>query len=357
MPATAPRVAVSVPSVTVIVPTYQRASTLERTLKGLRGVDYPADALEIIVVDDGSTDSTRTVVERFPAVRYVSQVNRGVASARNFGAKLATGEILMFLDDDIIIAPDNLRRHLATRAVRGDCIVAGHSNFDPEVHAVLARSPFGRFRLWTEDVSQRELARRWESSDQTRNRTVPTQNLTIGRQLFWELGGFDERFPVGAEDQDLCWRARAAGCEIVYDFNIRVLHNDQHRDLLALCRREERGAIGIVCLTRKHPDFPRPPTLTLNGPLQRTDTLRLVIRKLTRSVLSTTPALWIAHQLVSAVELLRPDGGWPLEFLYRALTGLYVFRGVRCGFRITSREPWRPAHRAPRSKRPSTPPA
>lgn len=344
-------------SVSVIVPTYQRAAALERTLSALRGLDYPTEALEIVVVDDGSTDSTREVVERFPGVRYLWQANRGVASARNRGAKVATGEILMFLDDDIVIAPDNLHRHLGARAAHGECIVAGHADFDPDLRAMLARSPFGRFRLWTEEVAQNDLARRRETSSDTWPRTAPTPNLTISRKLFSKLGGFDERFPVGAEDQDLCWRALAAGHEVVYDLNIRTIHNDQHRDLLALCRREERGAIGIVCLTRKHADFPRPRTLALNGPLRRTDKPRVVIRKLTRSILITPPALWVAHRLVSAMERLRPDGGWPLEFLYRALTGLYVFRGVRRGFRVTAREPWRLAHYAPRPRHRSIPPA
>lgn len=338
----------SPPAVSVIVPTYQRASALESTLAALCAIDYPDDLLEILVVDDGSTDLTSAAVSRFPAIRYIKQPNSGVATARNRGARSAAGEILMFVDDDIIVGPDNVKRHLAVRADCGECIVSGHSEFATEVRALLERSAFGRFRLWAEDSAKLDEASRWGSHGRIRPLTVPTQNLSISRRLFCQLGGFDERFPVGAEDQDLCWRARAAGCAIVHDYDIRVIHNDQHRDLLALCRREERGAIGAVCLARKHPDFPAPSALTLNGPLLATDSPRLLIRKLFRGGLSRRIPLWIGLQVVKGVEIVRPDGGWPLQFLYRALTGLYVFRGVRRGLRVTSRSQWAPAHRAAR---------
>ena len=336
----------STPTVSVIVPTFQRAAALRRTLDALCALDYPAELLEIIVVDDGSTDSTAGVVAGLPRVIYARQSNSGVAVARNHGARLANGEILMFVDDDIVVAPDNLRRHLTVRADHGDCIVSGHSEFDHELRAELANTPFGRYRLWTEDVAKTDLASQWGAAGQIEPPTVATQNITISRETFGRLDGFDERFPVGAEDQDLCWRARAAGCAIVHDYDIRVIHNDQHVDLLALCKREERGAVGAVCLARKHPELPAPPALALNGPLSASDRPRVVIRKLVRSVLSQPLALRAARRLVAVAEAVHPDGGRPLMWLYRSVTGLYVFRGVRRGFRVTATDTWLPAHRA-----------
>jgi GT2 family glycosyltransferase len=332
------------PRVSVIVPTYQRAAALEKTLAALRGVDYPRNLLEIVVVDDGSTDSTAATVARFPDVRYVRQPNQGVASARNHGARLASGEILMFVDDDIVIAPDNVRRHLEAREDYGECIVAGHAEFDPKLRERLEKTAFGRFRLWAEDLIQHDEQMRWGTEGQVEVSTVDTQNMTISRDLFWQVSGFDERFPVGAEDQDLCWRARAAGAAIVRDLGIRVLHNDRHCDLRSLCHREERGATGIVYMARKHPDFPRPSSLDLNGPLRRTDSPRLVARKILRSALTSRRSLPFVHGVVHGVERVRPDGGWPLEHLYRATTGLYVFRGIRRGLRLTAGETWAPGH-------------
>jgi GT2 family glycosyltransferase len=332
------------PKVSVIVPTYQRASAIERTLAALCAVDYPSDRLEILVVDDGSTDSTAASVARFPGIQYVRQPNRGVASARNHGARLATGEILVFVDDDIIVSADNIQRHLAARALYAGSVVAGHSEFDPTLREELARTPFGRFRLSSEDLVRNDDAAGSGTISRVQVDAVDTQNMSISRILFWEIGGFDERFPVGAEDQELCWRARAAGAAIVRDHGIRVLHNDRHGDLLSLCRWEERGAIGIVYLTRKHSDFPAPTSLDVNGPLRRTDPPRLVARKFLRSMLTRPGALSLAHRVVRGVELVRPSGGWPLEYLYRAITGLYVFRGIRRGLRLTAGETWSPAH-------------
>jgi GT2 family glycosyltransferase len=336
----------SLPTVSVIVPTFQRAPALRRTLVALSALDYPADLREIIVVDDGSTDGTGEVVAGLPQVNYVRQPNSGVAVARNHGASLSSGEILMFVDDDIVVAADNVRRHLAVRAEYGDCIVSGHSEFDPDVRAALARTPFGRYRLWTEDLAQAGLTSPGDASGRIHPPTVATGNITIARETFSRLGGFDERFPVGAEDQDLCLRARAAGCAIVHDFDIRVIHNDQHADLLSLCRREERGAVGAVCLARKHPELPAPPALALNGPLSASDRPRVVVRKLVRSVLSQPWALWAARRLVGLAEAVHPDGGRPLTWLYRSVTGLYVFRGVRRGYQVTAGNTWLPAHRA-----------
>jgi hypothetical protein len=239
-----------------------------------------------------------------------------------------------------------VQRHLALHVEYGQSIIAGHSEFAPELRATLGRSAFGRFRLWAEDVAKQDHATRWGSSGRIRPPSAPTQNLSISRQLFWKLGGFDERFPVGAEDQDLCSRARAAGCAIVQDYDIRVIHNDQHRDLMALCTREERGAIGLVCFARKHPDCPIAPAISMNGPLRRSDPPRIVVRKLVRGALSQRASLWVGHRVVRGIELLRPGGGWPLDFLYRALTGLYVFRGVRRGVQLTAHAEWEPAHRA-----------
>jgi GT2 family glycosyltransferase len=255
----------------------------------------------------------------------------------------------MFLDDDIVVAPDNVRRHLAVRAEHAsyrDCIVSGHSEFPADLRATLEQSPLGRFRLWMEDVSKTEEARKWGAEGRIMPFGVPTQNLSIGSAFFHELGGFDESFPsIGAEDQDLCWRARRVGCAIVHDYDIRVIHNDQHRDLRALCRREQRGAVGVVCLTRKHADFPKPAAIELNGLVRCHDSPRLIVRKLVRGGLSRRVPLLIAHRIVRGVEAARPGGGWPLEYLYRAVTGLYVFRGIRQGLKLTSREPWDPAIR------------
>jgi glycosyltransferase involved in cell wall biosynthesis len=94
-------------TISAIVPTFNRARLLREALASILAQERPAD--EIIVVDDGSTDGTREVVERLrPRFRYVFQPNRGAASARNLGGRVATGQHLAFLDSDDVWLPAHL---------------------------------------------------------------------------------------------------------------------------------------------------------------------------------------------------------------------------------------------------------
>lgn len=93
--------------ISVVIPTYNRAEMLRRTLNSVLAQTRPAD--EVIVVDDGSTDNTREVVESFgPGVKYVYQENAHLSAARNTGQKHATGDALLFLDSDDLLEPEAL---------------------------------------------------------------------------------------------------------------------------------------------------------------------------------------------------------------------------------------------------------
>ncbi len=95
------------PLVSVIIPTYNYGRYLGKALESCRSQTYKG--LEIIVVDDGSTDDTRGVVERFgPGVVYIFQANQGVSRARNRGLDVARGELLTFLDADDYLLPDSI---------------------------------------------------------------------------------------------------------------------------------------------------------------------------------------------------------------------------------------------------------
>ena len=332
-------------SATVVVPTYNRPAALARTLDALRSMDFPADDFEIVVVDSGPIGSGANRVAQSHDARYMRCADRGVSVARNHGASEASGELLVFVDDDIVVGESNLRQHEAIHASNERCLVSGHWEFDPELRSRLEASPLGRFRLAYEDEYNKPHGVDADaSSGRVHPETLAAANLSIRAGTFRSLGGFDERFPVGAEDQDLAWRAAKAGCLLVYDFDIRVIHNDQHSDLMALCVRQERGATGTVYFARKNPDAPAAPMVTMNGPVRRDDSARTVARKVSRVLLTQRAPLALAHRAVRLVERARPNGGWPLEYMYRAVGGLHVFRGVRRGLRLTSGSEWAPAH-------------
>src|SRR3954452_9274672 len=308
-------------------------------------MDFALDQVEIVVVDSGNRAAGGEDLARSQNARYSRSPDHGVAAARNHGASLAAGELLLFVDDDIVVAPSNLRQHETIHMSHDPCLVGGHWEFDPDLRLKLEASPLGRFRLAYEDLYNTPDAGAGEArSGVVHSRTLAAANLSIKREVFWSLGGFDQRFPVGAEDQDLSWRAAKAGCKLLYDFDICVIHNDQHTDLVALCSRLERGAMGTVYFSRKNPDAPAAAMLSMNGPVRRDDSARAVVRKLSRDLLSRRAPLALVHRLIKLVERARPNGDWPLEFLYRAVGGLHVFRGVRRGLELTSGNEWAAAH-------------
>ncbi|MEE8138400.1 MAG: glycosyltransferase family A protein [Thermoanaerobaculia bacterium] len=102
-------------SVSVVIPTHNRAELLRRALRSVEGQSRPAG--EVIVVDDGSDDGTGDLVRsQFPRVRYLWQQNRGVSAARNRGIEAATGRWIAFLDSDDEWRPQKLERQLAALA-------------------------------------------------------------------------------------------------------------------------------------------------------------------------------------------------------------------------------------------------
>ncbi|MBI3009552.1 MAG: glycosyltransferase family 2 protein, partial [Candidatus Omnitrophica bacterium] len=101
----------SFPLVSVIIPTYNRASMLREALESVR--HQTVKDLEILVIDDGSTDETTQVVAGFgePAI-YFKQLNQGVAAARNLGIRKSRGVFVAFLDSDDLWYPQKLERQI-----------------------------------------------------------------------------------------------------------------------------------------------------------------------------------------------------------------------------------------------------
>lgn len=337
------------PTVSFVVPTYRRPDALRPTLAALLAVDYPHDRYEVIVVDDGSADETADVVAELQKgaeakLVYVQQENAGAATARNRGARSATGELLIFVDDDIVVQPSHVRDHIAARATRGDALVNGHWEFPAGLVRVFAATPFGRFRLGLERWVKDGVAKTPLGDGREAPSAVTACNLGLRRALFLELGGFDETFPfAGYEDQELSYRAVRAGCPLVYDRRIQLVHNDQRSTLVQFCARQRRGACTAVHLAQRHPAvFGGRGMVVENGPLQQSDPPRRLAKKLVKSGLSTATALRAVHAGVRFLELVAPDSR-VLQRTYWSVCGLYIFRGVRDGFAAVFGSPAGPA--------------
>lgn len=209
------------PQVTIIVPTYNRSYFIERAFTALLRQNYPPDKLEIIAVDDGSTDSTREILARlqneYPAFRYLAQANRGPAAARNLALRRARGEIILFTDDDCI-ADQNWVRELARGyehpAVGG---VAGQIRYVPPGNN-LANA-----------IAAHANGKGQPLNDRGEIAFFITANASFRRAALEQTGGFDAVFPHAAhEDLDLSDRVRQAGWQLRYADSALVHHHHHY---------------------------------------------------------------------------------------------------------------------------------
>lgn len=317
--------------VSVIVPTFRRPEKLKAAVASLLALDYPPELLELIVVDDADDPGTEGVLEPFRggsvAVRLRSQRGLGAAAARNAGAQAASGEIMLFLDDDFLVAPGHLRAHVETHQRFGDALVGGMWQYTPDVLRRLQTTSFGRFRLALESGFRAERDEPHLGDGCVEATTLSACDLTIEREAFWSLGGFDERFPyAGTEDQDLCLRAVAAGHRLIRNLAIQPLHDESWLTLEQFCQRERRGMHSLVVLTDKHPQALG--AFVRHEPVRLDDPPPLVVQKLLKSFASGRQQLALLKVLIRAAE--RAGVGdrvlWPM---YRRTIGLHLFRGYR----------------------------
>jgi glycosyltransferase involved in cell wall biosynthesis len=329
------------PTFSIVVPTFRRPDALEETLAAILRLDYRTDRYQVIVVDDGADDETAGIVERFRGhgveLMLEAQSHRGAARARNQGARLAGGEMLLFCDDDMILERSHLQLHLSARERHGDAVVSGAWRFSPTVMETLRGSPFGRYRIYLEHGFREDGGGRPLDGDPgcLLMPLLGSGNLALSRDRFWEIGGFDEDFPVaGAEDQDFSIRARAAGARLLLDTNIHCLQNDNRLTLRDYCAREERSAETLPHLVRKYPsELGHVPYVTRNRPIQVGDSPRLVLKKVIKTVLAVPAVLESLHRLVGLVEAAHGPERL-LRRLYRMLLGIHLFRGFRRSWRV-----------------------
>jgi GT2 family glycosyltransferase len=334
---------------TIVIPTYNRRDDLLKTLEILARQDLPADRWEAVVVDDGSTDGTDTAIpewiERSGApVRYLKQTNAGPAAARNRGAREARGAVLVFIDNDILVEPNFVRRHLENLRANPGCWLLGRIVHPDE----LRRTPFGRYRdsVWEQFHESHPDGTLLETGG------MSAANFAAPAANFHRLGGFDQDFTIASsEDWELGMRARQSGIRVLYDPGNKVLHNDWAVSLDRFCERQKLYSISDVLLWHKYGDAsPRARLVSENGPVQwGRDSLPVVLKKAVKSVLSTSVMQRLIQAGCRVVERAAPDSGLNRK-AYNLAVGIAIFAGVREGLRRYGAVRTPPSDRTPQDQ-------
>jgi glycosyltransferase involved in cell wall biosynthesis len=239
VPETPSGVSLATRSASIIIPTFNGASRIGNCLDSL--VKQTAGRnVEILVVDDGSTDNTANVVRGYSSVRLIPQANAGPASARNRGALEAQGKILLFTDDDCVPMPDWLKAMLGPFK---DPDVVGAKG----VYRTHQKSLAARF-VQIEYEDKYRLMAGLSSID-----FIDTYSAGFRRDRFLEMTGYDTSFPVAcAEDIELSYRMSARGWKMKFVDAAIVFHT--HPDTLArYLKKKYKFAFWRVLAVRKNP--------------------------------------------------------------------------------------------------------
>ncbi|HED65145.1 MAG TPA: glycosyltransferase family 2 protein [Planctomycetes bacterium] len=238
------------PEVTVLMATHERRDVLLECLEGFSRQLLPAGTLEIVVVDDASNDGTAELGAALDLPVRLHFAHRstpgGATQARIHGLPHARGRLVLFVNDDTIPFPDTVRRHIeAHRELAEDKAIVLGTFEQPEEHRSLSLT-----RLLDESSYIFDYAS-WQAGDIVPGTAFFTCNLSVARSAVLEVGGFDPRFTMYAEDTDLGIRLEKAGYRMYYRPECRSIHRHLF-DFEMLRRRQPLVAKAHVKLFEKH---------------------------------------------------------------------------------------------------------
>jgi cellulose synthase/poly-beta-1,6-N-acetylglucosamine synthase-like glycosyltransferase len=218
------------PMISVIIPVYNGEPALPRLLQSLKDLDYPSERLEVLLVDNNSTDRTADLI-RESGFTYLRETEvQSSYAARNRGIKASREEVLAFTDADGWVDPAWLRQAISCMENQQADLVAG------KVKWVIA-DPANIYEIYGKYQFERQ-------EEFVQNGFCGTGNVLIRRQVFEKMGYFDTRM-VSSGDKVFTQRAREAGFRLVYCPEARVYH-ETRKTLEAMRRKSRRIGFGLA---------------------------------------------------------------------------------------------------------------
>ena len=237
----------------VIIPTHNRFTSLSNVLSALARQSLSRDQFEVIVVDDGSGDDVRRQLRslRGPIEFVLLQKEQGgLASARNAGARRASGEILHFLDDDVLPDGDSLTQHLASHDQAPESVaVVGALPYPPG-------TPLTAFLWYLERSTHYDLYKNPRKYPGGKPPMPPMNgNSSIPRELFFQVGAYDDDFKsYGSEDLDLGHRLAGHGVRFVYN-PLAIGYHDHIKSFSQFCGDMETAGESLIRLYERYPEI------------------------------------------------------------------------------------------------------
>jgi O-antigen biosynthesis protein len=324
------------PPVSVVICAYNAEATLDECLQHTCALDYPD--LEILVVDDGSTDATADIARRHPRARLLSVPHGGLSVARNAGFEAATGEVVAYLDSDAYPTPE--WPYYLVLGYDGPMVGGvGGPNVPPRDAPVgehkVARAPGGPVHVLVSD---------------DRAEHVPGCNMSFWRsEVLAEVGGFDPVYDAAGDDVDLCWKVLDRGFEIGFHPAALVWHH--RRPGARTYFKQQRGYGRAEALVEaRHPDrFTPLGTARWRGHIYDSFVPSLLRQRVYRGLYGTAAyqsvyrggghTVDLAHQIgvpvgvaalaTAPLALLEPLLGLPAMLALIGLLGLAVFDATR----------------------------
>jgi GT2 family glycosyltransferase len=239
------------PQISVVIPTYQRRDALARALRALAGQSLPAERFEVIVVVDGSDDGTRELLAAWRApyrLRSLWQPNRGRGAAINAGTRLAGGDLLILLDDDMEPSPGLVAAHAQAHrseprlGIMGAAPIELRAGLPPLVASYIGP----KFNRHLDQLARPDHA--------LVLRDFYSGNFSVRRTALLETGGFDEDFRIyGNEDLELSIRLVRAGVRLGYCAEALAVQH-YSKNFAALAHDTMAKGRTAVLLGSKHPE-------------------------------------------------------------------------------------------------------
>lgn len=201
------------PKVSIVIPVFNRSPVIGPCIDSVLASDYPSDRLEVVVVDNGSTDGTLDILKNYqPRIVLTEEARRGPAAARNAGCRLARGEVVAFTDSDCVVAPDWLTRLMEGLA-------------DSEATAV-----GGRILAFPDGNNVEHFGERIHDHRKALTYFEPpyaiTMNLALPLSVLRDLGGFNEAL-ARCSDVEFGYRLGRAGHRFTYAHEAVIFHRNQ----------------------------------------------------------------------------------------------------------------------------------